>query len=70
MTKGVGGRPKEYENFQKTTCYCEARMKKEFKMRLCETFQRSQTSWNEQERSLETKTRAISIALQGHEQDC
>lgn len=35
MTKGVGGRPKEYENFQKTTCYCEARMKKEFKMRLC-----------------------------------
>lgn len=37
---------------------------------LCKTFQRSQTSWNEQERSLETKTRAISIALQGHEQDC
>ena len=70
MAKGIGGRPKEYENFHKRICSSEATRRKGFKTRLCAKCCREVKHLGmRKKRSSEAQTRAISIALQGHEQD-
>lgn len=60
MTKGIGGRPKEYENFHKRVCCCKARGRKRFKTRLwircCREVKH--LGMNTQ-RSLEAKTKSM-----------